>query len=77
MARKSKFSPEVRERAIALVRETRPRHDSEWSAITSVAEKMGCTPETLRKWMRQSQRDAGERPGLTTDFSGRPKTGQS
>ena len=73
MARKSKFSPEVRERAIGLVRETRPSHDSEWSAITSVAEKMGCTPETLRKWMRQSQRDTGERPGLTTDEKARVK----
>jgi transposase len=73
MGRKSKFAPEVRERAIGLVRETRPSHDSEWSAITSVAEKMGCTPETLRKWMRQSQRDAGERPGLTTDDKARVK----
>jgi transposase len=73
MARKSRFSPEVRERAIGLVRETRPSHDSEWSAITSVAEKMGCTPETLRKWLRQSQRDGGERPGLTTDEKARVK----
>jgi transposase len=67
MARQSKFSPEVRERAIGLVRETRQSHDSEWAAITSVAEKMGCTPETLRKWIRQSRRDGAERPGLTTD----------
>ena len=52
---------------LGLVRETRQSHDSEWSAITSVAEKMGCTPETLRKWMRQSQRDVGERAGLTTE----------
>jgi transposase len=73
MARRSKFSPEVRARAIGLVRETRPSHDSEWAAITSVAEKMGCTPETLRKWMRQSQRDGGERPGLTTDDKARLK----
>ena len=73
MARKSKFSPEVRERAIGLVMETRQSHDSEWAAITSVAEKIGCTPETLRKWMRQRQRDAGERPGLTTDEKTRVK----
>jgi transposase len=72
MGRKSKFSPEVRERAIGLLRETKASHDSEWSAITSVAE-MGCTPETLRKWMRQSQRDGGERPGLTTDDKTRLK----
>ncbi len=56
-------SPEVRERAVGLVRETWQSHDSEWAAITSVAEKMGCTPETLRKWMRQAQRDAATRPG--------------
>jgi len=67
MARQSKYSPEVRERAVRLVRETRQSHDSEWAAITSVAEKMGCTPETLRKWMRQAERDAGTRGGLTTE----------
>lgn len=67
MPRKSNFSPEVRERAVRLVTETRQSHDSEWSAITSVAEKIGCTPETLRKWTRQSQREAGTRPGPTTE----------
>jgi transposase len=66
MGRKSKFAPEVRERAVRLVQETRQSHDSEWAAISSVAEKVGCTPESLRKWMRQTQRDTGERPGLTT-----------
>jgi transposase len=73
MARKSKYSPEVRERAVGLVRETRQSHDSEWAAITSVAEKMGCTAETLRKWMRQAQRDAGTRPGPTTEDKARIK----
>ncbi len=73
MERKSRFSPEVRERAIRLVRETRQDHDSEWAAITSVAEKIGCTPESLRKWMRRAQRDAGERPGLTTEEKARLK----
>ena len=73
MARKSKFSPEVRERAVGLVRETRQSHDSEWGAITSVAEKMGCTTETLRRWMRQAQRDAGTRPGPTTEDKARIK----
>jgi transposase len=53
MEKKSRFSPEVRERAVRLVTETREGHDSEWAAITSVAEKIGCTPETLRKWLRQ------------------------
>lgn len=67
MARKSKYSPEVRERAVRLVTETRPSHESEWAAITSVAAKMGCKPETLRIWVRQSQRDSGAKPGPTTD----------
>ena len=66
MGRKSKYPPEVRERAVRLVVEQLGSHDSEWSAITSIAGKMGCTPETLRKWVRQSQRDAGKAPGLTT-----------
>jgi transposase len=66
MGRKSNYSPEVRERAVRLVLETLPEHKSEWAAINSVAGKMGCTPETLRKWLRQVQRDAGQKPGLTT-----------
>ena len=73
MERKSKFSPEVRERAVRLVTETRESHDSEWAAITSVAEKIGCTPETLRKWLRQWQRDAGKRPRPTTEDKARIK----
>jgi transposase-like protein len=73
MGRQSKFAPEVRERAVGLVREARPSHDSEWAAIVSVAEKIGCTPETLRKWTRQNQRDGGERPGLTTEDKTRIK----
>ena len=66
MGRRSKFSPEVRERAVRLVRETRQSHESEWAAIASVAEKIGCTAETLRKWVRQAERDSGQREGLTT-----------
>jgi len=46
--------------------EQMPSHESEWAAIVSIAGKMGCTAETLRKWVRQAQRDAGKRPGLTT-----------
>jgi transposase-like protein len=42
-------------------------HESEWAAIQSIADKIGCSAETLRKWVRQSQRDQGQRPGLTTD----------
>jgi transposase len=43
-----------------------PKYESEWTAISSIAEKLGCAPETLRKWVRRTERDAGKRPGLTT-----------
>jgi transposase len=66
MGRQSKYSPEVKERAVRLVVESTASHDSEWAAIESVAEKIGCTAETLRKWVRRSEVDAGKRPGLTT-----------
>jgi transposase len=55
------------------VHETRQSHESEWEAIVSGAEKIGCTPETLRKWTRQKQRDGGERPGPTTEDKTRIK----
>jgi transposase len=69
MSRASRFSPEVRERAVRMVGEQAPGHPSQWSAIRSIAEKIGCNPETLRSWMRRYERDTGQRPGLTTtDF---------
>ena len=67
MARPSRYSPEVRERAVRMVREHGPEHASQWAAIESIASKIGCTGETLRKWVRQAERDAGVRAGLTTD----------
>ena len=66
MGRRSRYSREVKERAVRLVVEQTAEHPSEWSAMQSVASKIGCTPETLRSWVRQTERDAGERPGLTT-----------
>ena len=66
MGRPSRFSPEVRERAVRMVEEHREAHASAWAVLQSVAPKLGCTAETLRKWVRQAQRDAGHRPGLTT-----------
>ncbi len=68
MARPSRYSPEVRERAVRMVREHGAEHPShQWAAIASIAGKLGCTAETLRKWVRQTERDAGVRGGLTTD----------
>ena len=66
MGRRSRFSPEVRERAVRLVMEQRPAHPSEWAALQAVATKLGTTAETPRKWMRQAERDTGQRSGLTT-----------
>jgi len=67
MTRASKYSPEVRERAVRMVLDHEGEYDSQWAAIRSVAEKIGCTAETLRTWVRRAERDAGRRPGLTTD----------
>ena len=66
MGRPSRYSPEVRERAVRMVLEHEGQYDSEWSAMRSIAEKIGCTAETLRGWVRQAERDQGRRPGLTT-----------
>jgi transposase-like protein len=63
----NKFSPEVRARAVRMVQEHRGDHASQWAAIASIAAKIGCTGETLRNWVRQAERDAGARPGATTD----------
>ena len=73
MGRPSRYSPEVRERAVRMVWEHESEHASQWAAISSIAGKMGCTAETLRKWVRQAERDQGRRPGLTTDEKARLK----
>ena len=66
MGKATTFSPEVRERAVRLVFEQTKDNESQWSVICSVAEKIGCTAETLRRWVRQAERDEGKREGLTT-----------
>src|SRR5512138_1209755 len=69
-----KFSSEVRERAVRMVMEHRDEHTSEWAAIVSIAAKIGCTAQTLSNWLKQAERDAGQRPGLTTDERERLKS---
>ena len=64
MGRASRYSPEVRERAVRLVLEHEREHDSQWAAIRSIAAKIGCSSETLRHWVRAVERDTGRRPGL-------------
>src|SRR4051794_14799678 len=73
MGRPSKFSPEAQERAVRLVFEHAGEHESQWAAIRSIAEKMGCTTETLRRWVRQAERDTGKRAGPTTADADRVK----
>lgn len=67
MARPRRVSPEVRDRAVRMIPEHENEHASQWAAITSIAEKIGCAAETLRSCVRQAQRDRGRRPGLTTE----------
>ena len=67
MGRPSRFAPEVRDRAIRMVLEHQDDHESQWAAISSIAGKIGCSPETLRKWVRQAECDQGVRSGLTSN----------
>jgi transposase len=63
----NRFSPEVRQRAVRMVLDHGSDHASQWAAIGSIAGKIGCTAETLRKWVRQAERDQGQRPGATSE----------
>jgi transposase-like protein len=63
----TRFSPEVRDRSVRLVDEQTQAAGSQWAAICSIAPKIGCTAETLRRWVRQAERNQGKRAGLSTD----------
>jgi transposase len=73
MNKSTRYSPEVRERAVRLVFENQGEHDSQWAAIGSIASKIGCTAETLRKWVRKAERDQGKRSGLASSDRDRLK----
>ena len=67
MKQQPQYSPELRERAVRMVLDQQSQHESQWAAITSIAAKVGCTQETLRRWVRHTERDTGVREGPTTD----------
>jgi transposase-like protein len=66
MNKTTRYSPEIRERAVRMVFEHQADYDSQWAALNSIAAKIGCTAETLRKWVRRAERDQGLREGLTS-----------
>ena len=73
MNTQKRYSPEFRDRAVRLVEEQQKEGHTPWAAMQSISQKLGCTPETLRRWVRQWERDRGQRPGLSTDERERVK----
>jgi transposase len=73
MNKSSKFSPEVRERAVRMVQEHRGEYPSLWAAVESIAPKIGCVPQTLLEWVKREEVDAGTRPGVTRSEAQRVK----
>lgn len=73
MKQAKRYSPEFKERAIRFVTDQRKDHSSEWATICSVAHKLGCTPETLRTWVRKAVRERNDRGGMNLDDRARLK----
>ena len=73
MSKSIRYSPEVRERAVRMVFDHQREYPSQWQAVVSIATKIGCTPETLRKWIRRAEVDSGRRKGVTSDERARIK----
>lgn len=73
MKRSVRYAPEVRERAVRMVLEHQGEHESQWAAIGSIANKIGCTAEALRKWVRRAERNQGNRSGMTSSDRDRLK----
>lgn len=65
----NKFSPEVRDRAVRMVLDHAGEHPSRWAAVTSIATKIGCTPQTLHDWVKKAEVDSGNRAGVPTDMA--------
>ena len=69
----NKFSPEVRDRAVRMVLDHAGEHPSRWAAVTSIAAKIGCTPQTLHDWIKKAEIDSGQRTGVPTEVGERLK----
>ena len=69
----NKFSPEVRSRAIRMVLDHESEHPSRWAAVTSIAAKIGCTPQTLHDWVKKAEVDSGRRAGIPSDMADKLK----
>ena len=73
MSKTTRYCPEVRERAVRMVFDHQREYPSQWQAVVSIATKIGCTAETLRKWVRRAEIDTGRREGVSSDERNRIK----
>ena len=73
MSGSNRYSPELRDRAVRMVKENRQDYSSEWAGFTAISKLFGMSPETLRAWVRKAQVDVGARPGITSDERARLK----